>query len=239
MSASSKAEDMRSNPRWALRPASLTFLTVVFVLILGGLLFPLRETLDDNRNILAAAASVATILGVLALVPAFLAYLSNAEIQGEQSEENSKRIAAELEGERLRVQREMELERVRLSVDLLSKFYDNASLDEIRRLLRTPKADYKLPDSPGDDLRDDEVRMMNFFEALSVAVEKEVIDPDLLNRLLGCPIREITIHPVAQRLMKPEYSYEGFVNVLVPALVPFWREQGSKFREKADEPEHT
>lgn len=174
-------------------------LAVLIALVGLVLAFVFYKQVVAYKDFLQGVASVVSIFGILALILALLEYST--------SEKERRRVRA--------------FEEVKMSMEFMSKFYDTPELAEIRTALRD-KTPYKRPPSatPGyDSLRDDEVRVMNFFETIAIAVQAGCLDIALVDRMLGSPIGEIQSHPTMSTLLKdPKFSYEGFTEVLVPRL---------------------
>jgi hypothetical protein len=176
--------------------------TAGFVLacsVLGvGLLRPTWIT-RTLRLSLEAWSYVAVILGIGAVVAAMLSY-----------------VAAERERHNLRL-----LEAAKLSTEMMTRFYADTSLDDLRRKIRTGE-DYDLPDV---GITNEEVRLMNLFEVIGLAAEEGIMLLATIDKMVGTVLAEIVLHDTTSRLLEPGYSYEAVRDCLVPGLLPFWKQR--------------
>ena len=128
------------------------------------------EWLARNKDALAAAASIVSMLGVVSIAVALW------NLVGQQRESK----------------RRMAFERTKLSLELMSKYYDDSDFDEIRHLLWTRMGGGR---SPEGRLSNADIRLLNYFEAISIAVNQRVLDVHLVSRMLGTPLRQLAENP--------------------------------------------
>ena len=110
------------------------------------------------------------------------------------------------------------LERVKLTVDLMSRFYWPEELEEIRRALRQwDKIRLPPPKEFPDSMRWDTVWVLNFVETLAIAVDEGLLDVEIVDKMLGSPILEIMKHQDTQCYVLDKnqhiYSYEGYAKL--------------------------
>ena len=172
--------------------ASGLILLVTFL----GVIFAAKSFFIANAPLILVAKDLASVLGLIGLVAAVATYTLN---------------------ERTR-QSNRKLERVKLSIDLMSRFYQPPELEEIRRSLREHKKLTRPPEYP-NSLRWDEVWVMNFFESLAISIDEGLLDLKLVNKMVGSPILEVAENPsllplVYDATAEQIYSYEGYIRTL-------------------------
>ncbi len=141
--------------------------------------------LAQNKDAFAAAASLVSILGVLSIVVALWSFI------GQQRE--TKRSRA--------------FERTKLSLELMSQYYNDPEFDELRHRLWARKAGER---TQANLLTRGEIRLLNYFEALALAVDQRVLDAHLVSRMLGSPLRQLAENPfLGPYVNNPKHSYEG------------------------------
>jgi hypothetical protein len=170
--------------------------TLAAILAFVALVYFARGFLLANADLVTVAKDLATALGLAGAVVAAFAY-----------------VTAERQRQGTRT-----LERVKLTVDLMARFYEPSDLEEIRRSLRE-HTELSRPANHPRSLRWDEVWVMNFFEALAISVDEGFLDIALVNKMLGSPIVEVGVNPNLRPLVYNEkarriYSYERFCTVL-------------------------
>jgi hypothetical protein len=164
-----------------------------------------EDPIVNSRGFLQGVSALVSILGFLAVILAIVEYIS--------SERGRRRTRTQ--------------ETVKMAAEFMSKFYDAPELAEIKQHLRE-QTNYTRPPS-NYSLRDDEVRLMNLFETLAIAVERDSLDIELVNRMLGTPLREMRRHPMLKTLLEdPKFSYEGITRVLLPRLEELDRKSAHK-----------
>ena len=142
---------------------------------------------------LSAGRDLASIVGLMTIIFAAITYISG--------EHDKKQQRA--------------LERVKLTIDLMSRFYGPQDLEDVRRALR----EHTALESPAEfphSLRWDEVWVMNYFETLAIAVDEGLLDIQLVNKMVGSPILEVMANPRMSRLVKDgdvTHSYEGYAKL--------------------------
>ena len=118
-------------------------------------------------------------------------------------------------------------DRTQLALKLMREFYEDDRLEEVRRALRNgtslqPQVYAHPGGSTTDCLRPDEVRVMNYFEAIAIAVQRGALDVGLVNKMLGKPMTEVEDHPDMKRFVRNRgndtYDYEVFAGVLLPRI---------------------
>ncbi len=119
-------------------------------------------------------------------------------------------------------------ETTRLAVEFMLDFYKDKDLEEVRAALR--RATCLEEEVYGDSvwerkslLRYDVVRVMNYFEAIAIAVQRKALDFDLVYSILGTPMYEVGQHPQMKKLVDPEhpeYSYEVLSRLLREKINP-------------------
>ncbi len=167
------------NPAWFF--ALLLAFSAVAVLVL----WLSADRLKEHRDALIVIKDAVSILGVVAVIAAALGFLSQ-----------------ELERRRAHA-----LTRVQLSLQLMSRYYEDSLFDELRPALWSGT---ELPRALIGRLRVDELRFLNYLEGVAIAVEEGVIDMQLVDRMLGTPIRQLTKHPLLGPFcLSASRSYEG------------------------------
>lgn len=112
-------------------------------------------------------------------------------------------------------QRARAYDRVRLSLDLMARYYEDEKFDDLRPALW---AGADLPRAPMGGLRTDELRFLNYLEGIAIAVQEGAIDISLVRRMLGTPIRQLSEHPqLGTFCLDSRRSYEG-IRYLVAQL---------------------
>ncbi|MCG7400563.1 DUF4760 domain-containing protein [Caballeronia zhejiangensis] len=141
--------------------------------------------LAAHKTNVTAIKDAVSILGIVAAVCAALGFLTG-EIE-------RKRVHA--------------LDRVKLSLELMGRYYDDSAFDELRPSLRSGS---ELPRPSLGSLRVDEIRFLNYLEGVSIAVEQGALSMHLVQRMLGTPIRQLVGHPfLGSFCMDEKRSYEG------------------------------
>jgi len=192
--------------RRAQQPALISRRTIIIAIVILvaflALAIALRGFLAAANPFLQAASSIVTILGLLLFVLALIEYRARDE---------QRRFDASRD-------------RAAMSIDLMARFYDDSELGDMRTFLRD-QTGYERPPSlrPGYvSLRDDEVRVLNYFEAVAIAYQQGVLDIALINQMLGSPMTEAASHPTMKSLIEgPVFSYETFSQVLLPDLLRY------------------
>ena len=181
------------------RPTSVTGSVILIAaiavacLFASGLLF--KDAIERNAAFLQGLAGVTAVVGVAAII-ATVAQVNVAE------------------GAR---HRNYNLEQVRIASEFMRQFYAS-ELDDIRRQLRSSSP---IPVGVSrEDISNDLVRLMNILEAVAIAVDRRLLDIELVDRMLQKPIHDIYRHKEVYGLFEDatEFSYEGVTEILVPRL---------------------
>jgi hypothetical protein len=175
---------------------SIIFIGLILLVAFLGAIFAAKKFLVDNAPLIVVAKDLASVLGLIGLVAAVATYTSSVRAR----------------------QSNRKLERVKLSIDLMSRFYQPPELEEIRRSLREHKKLTRPPEYP-NSLRWDEVWVMNFFESLAISIDEGLLDIKLVNKMFGSPILEVAQNPsllplVYDAAAEQIYSYEGYIRAL-------------------------
>jgi len=89
----------------------------------------------------------------------------------------------------------------------MTKYYDDSEFDDLRHRLWSRSVGDR---SSGNQLSRPEIRLLNFFEALGIAVQQGVLDAHLVGRMLGAPLRQLAENPfLGPYAGSPKNSYEG------------------------------
>ena len=139
--------------------------------------------LAAHKDALNAASSIVSIMGVLTVLIGIWSFI------GQQRE--TKRRSA--------------LERTNLSLGLMARYYDDPEFDELRHRLWSRSAGDR---ADGNQLTRGEIRLLNYFEALALAVDQHVLDPYVVGRMLGSPLRQLAENPFLGPYVA-RHSYEG------------------------------
>jgi hypothetical protein len=141
--------------------------------------------LSAHKDVLAAAASLASSLGFISIAVALWSAI------GQQRETRRTRV----------------FERTKLSLDLMSRFYDDPEFDELRQSLWSAEPSERGSANP---LTRAEIRLLNYFEGIALAVHKGALDLCSVRRMLGCPLRQLADNPYLGPFIRdPKNSYEG------------------------------
>lgn len=141
--------------------------------------------LAQNKDALAAAASLVSIFGIFSIIIALWSFI----------------------GQQLETKRARAFERTKLSLELMSRYYDDPEFDELRHRLWARK--------PGERAQPNlltrgEIRLLNYFEGLALAVDQQILDAHLVSRMLGAPLRQLAENPFfGPYVSNPRHSYEG------------------------------
>jgi hypothetical protein len=187
--------------------ASVILVGLVLLIAFLIVVFALKEFLIANADLIVVAKDLTSVLGLSGLVIVAATFISSERARREREQEN----------EQAR-QENRKLERVRLSTDLMSRFYGPQELEKIRRALREHEPLRRSAGHPFS-LRWDEVWVMNFFETLAICVEEGLLDIKLVDKMFGSPILEVAVNPSLRQLVYDEeaeevYSYEGYIRTL-------------------------
>ena len=170
--------------------AALAACSIVLLVIVLIALF-LHEQLARYHDAFRALAYVGATFGALSVIFAVISYFATEKDRAYNRS----------------------LERAKLTIDLMSQFYEPEWLEEIRRSLRDGTPFTREPIEGSEDefsLRRDEVWVMNFFETISILVDEGVLSPELVERMLGSPILEVRTNPSTRGLIEERFSYEGY-----------------------------
>jgi hypothetical protein len=161
-----------------------------------------RDALAVHAPALAAARDAIACLGILTGILAAVQFVTT---------ERERAAKLVIEGKKIEMEtKKIDYERTRLALELMFQFYEDERLEEVRRALRDRTS---LQRSTGS-LRYDEVRVMNFFEAVAIAVQEGCLNPSLVERMLGSPMTEVKVNPTMKCLLNHRFSYEAFQDLL-------------------------
>jgi hypothetical protein len=198
--------------------ASVIFVGLILLIAFLVAVFAAKGFLIANADLIVVAKDLTSVLGLGGLVIAAATFISSERARRESEQANRG------------------LERVKLSIDLMSRFYGSQELEEIRRALREHKPLARPAENPRS-LRWDEVWVMNFFETLAICVNEGLLDIKLVNKMFGSPILEVAVNPSLRQLVYDEeaervHSYEGYIRVL---YLPICKIRGVKPQIKISE----
>ncbi len=196
--------------------------TTFWVIVVAGILvaivllfcfaFPYDWT--PYKDALTTAAALINISGVLALAVAFLQYAAQRQ-EKKDADDRELRISEDAAAQEQRIR---DIEEAKLAGEFMSQFYapDLAELrKELRRHLRDKGpflADmgHCVTDN-GPSLEDQKIRVLNFFESLSIAVTNGALAPETVDRMLRMPIIEVMKDgDLSGRIRDVQhFSYEG------------------------------
>lgn len=200
--------------------AIATLVVTAVVLLLASLA---RHFLQENAQSIGAVRDAVAALGILTIVLAVPKFLSD---EREKLTTERDRLSAEKD-RRARIT----LDSTQLALKFMLEFYKDDGLEEVRRALRdrTPLAP-QVYGHPGgtarNSMRPDVVQVMNYFEAMAIAVREGCLGADLVYRMLGTPMCEVALHPEMKGLLQPRYSYEVFKHLLSTEILPRKKNEG-------------